>query len=1022
MKQLFLLAAIFFCSGSISAQKFTEWKDPSVNSINRAQMHASYFAYENREKAETGDRLTSGNFLSLNGMWRFQWVRHLTERPKDFFQTTYVDKGWDFIEVPGMWEMNGYGDPLYVNQRYEWDYLMKPEPPITPEENNHVGSYRREIEIPNNWDGKEVFLHFGAVASNVYVWVNGRFVGYGEDSKLESEFNVTSYLKKGKNLIAFQVFRWSDGRYVECQDFWRFSGVSRDVYMYARNKEYIADYKIVASLTDNYQDGQLTIDTDLSFAGKGYEVSFELINPEGETIWKDKSKAQRKITVQSQFSKVKPWTAETPSLYQLYISLYNGKGELIECIPQRVGFKKVEVRNSQLLVNGKPILIKGVNRHEVDPDGGFYVSRERMKQDIRIMKEYNINSVRTSHYPVDPYLYELCDIYGIYVLDEANVEAHGYENIADMKDWMITHVERTTRMVERDKNVPSIIIWSMGNESGDGINFVESYKQMKAIDPTRPIQYQRAGKKDHTDIFCPFYVDYDYLKQYGERDEAMPLIQCEYAHAMGNSMGGFKEYWDLYRKYDNLQGGYIWDFVDQGIRDYRNGKMIYAYGGDFGKDLPSDNNFNCNGLLSPDRIPNPHMDEVRTIHQSIWTSPVDIQNGKISIFNENFFIDLNNIYLEWQLKEEGSVLKQGIISDLIIAPQGKKEITLPYEAVANGKEQFLEVSYKLKNKESLLPAGYTVARQQLEINPYDWKSTSETKSSDELNLTETRYAVEIESPFFQIRFQKENGLLSDYIYKGQNFLADGEYMQPNFWRAPTDNDYGARFQQKLNVWKEPAMKLTSFDAKQQNNQIEIIAKYTLTELEAELSLIYNIHNSGEIFITQTLNVEGNGAEKPILPRFGMQMTTPKGFEHITYYGRGPIENYADRKFSTFIDVYNQTVEQQYYPYIRPQETGNKTDIRWYRLHHQNGKGIEIISQNPLNATALHFKTEDLDDGIKKDQRHGLELDPRPTTTLSIDLAQMGLGCIDTWGAIPMEQSLLPYQNYEFKFTIRPIDF
>lgn len=1021
MKQLFLLVTIFFCSSSISAQKFTEWKDPSVNSINRAPMHASYFAYESREKAEVNNRIDSRNFLSLNGMWRFQWVRHLTERPTNFFQTTYDDKGWDFIEVPGMWEMKGYGEPLYVNQRYEWDYLMKPEPPITPEENNHVGSYRREIEIPNDWNGKEVFLHFGAVASNVYLWINGQFVGYGEDSKLESEFNVTPYLKKGKNLIAFQVFRWSDGRYVECQDFWRFSGVSRDVYMYARNKEYIVDYKVTASLSDNYLDGQLTIDADLSFAGKGYDVSFELINPEGETIWKDKSRAQRKITLQSQFPKVKAWTAETPNLYRLYISLYNGKGELIECIPQRVGFKKVEVRNSQLLVNGKSILIKGVNRHEVDPDGGFYVSRERMEQDIRIMKEYNINSVRTSHYPVDPYLYELCDIYGIYVLDEANVEAHGYEKIADMKDWMTTHVERTTRMVERDKNMPSIIIWSMGNESGDGMNFVESYKQMKIIDPTRPIQYQRAEKKDHTDIFCPFYVDYDYLKQYGERDESMPLIQCEYAHAMGNSMGGFKEYWDLYRKYDNLQGGYIWDFVDQGIRDYRNGKMIYAYGGDFGKDLPSDNNFNCNGLLNPDRVPNPHMDEVRYIHQSIWTNPVDIKKGKISIFNENFFIDMSNIYLEWQLKEEGSVLKQGIISDIKIAPQGKQEITLPYEAMTNGKEQFLEVSYKLKDKESLLPAGYTVARQQLEISPYNWKKVNEIKSSDELKLIETRYAVEIESPFFQIRFHKGNGFLSDYIYKGQNFLADGESLHPNFWRAPTDNDYGARFQQKLSIWKNPEMKLISFDVKEQSNQVEITAGYNLPELEAELILLYKINNSGEIAITQKLNVKGNKEDIPFLPRFGMQMTTPQGFEHILYYGRGPIENYADRKSSTFIDVYNQTVAQQYYPYIRPQETGNKTDIRWYRLQHQNGKGMEIISEAPFNATALHFKTEDLDGGIKKGQRHGLELDAHPTTTLSIDLAQMGLGCIDTWGSIPMKQYLLPYENYEFRFIIKPIE-
>lgn len=1019
MKQLLLLATIFLSVG-VSAQKFTEWKDPSVNSINRARMHASYFAYESKEKAEQAKREDSGNFLSLNGMWRFQWVRHLTERPKDFFQTGYDDKGWDFIEVPGIWEMKGYGDPLYVNQRYEWDYLMLPDPPITPEENNHVGSYRREIEIPDDWNGKEVILHFGAVASNVYVWVNGKFVGYGEDSKLESEFNVTPFLKKGKNLIAFQVFRWSDGRYVEGQDFWRFSGISRDVYMYARNKEHIADYKVVATLSDDYKDGLLTIDTYLSFGGKGYEVVYELYDAKGDKIWEEKARAQRKTTVQSQFSSVKAWTAETPDLYQLYISLYNGNGKLIECIPQRVGFKRVEIKNSQLLVNGKPILIKGVNRHEVDPDGGFYVSRERMEQDIRIMKENNINSVRTSHYPADPYLYELCDIYGIYVLDEANVEAHAYEKIADMKDWMTTHLERTTRMVERDKNIASLIIWSMGNESGDGMNFVESYKQMKAIDPTRPIQYQRAEKKSHTDIFCPFYVDYDFLKQYGESNETKPLIQCEYAHAMGNSMGGFKEYWDLYRKYDNLQGGYIWDFVDQGIRDYRSGKMIYAYGGDFGKELPSDNNFNCNGLINPDRVPHPHMDEVRTIHQSVWTTPVDIRKGKISLFNENFFIDLSNIYLEWRLKEEGQTIKQGIVSDIQTAPQGKKEIILPYEATANGKEQFLEVYYKLKEKESLLQAGYTVARQQIEITPYQWQKTTDIKSADKLTVKQTRYAVEITSPFFCVRYHKESGFISDYTYKGQDMLAEGESLKPNFWRALTDNDYGALFQHKLNAWKEPGMKLISYDLQTSDENVTITTLHHLTEPNAELNMIYQIDNLGQIVVTQQLSVKGN-TEKPLLPRFGIQMTTPKGFEQILYYGRGPIENYADRKFSTFIDRYEQTVDQQYHAYIRPQETGNKTDIRWYRLQHQNGKGIEIVSEKPFNATALHFKTEDLDDGIRKDQRHGLEVDARKTTTLSIDLAQIGLGCIDTWGSIPMQQYLLPYQNYEFKFTIRPIE-
>lgn len=1019
-KRLLFSLTAYLCVSCVFAQKFTEWKDPLVNEINRMPMHSSYFAYENRQLAEVNNRNSSSNFLSLNGMWRFQWVRHLPERPTDFFRTNFDDKGWDLLEVPAMWEMKGYGDPLYVNQRYEWDYLIKPVPPALPEEENHVGSYRRWIEIPDGWQGKEVILHFGAVASNVYLWVNGQFVGYGEDSKLESEFNVTPYLRKGKNLVAFQVFRWSDGRYVESQDFWRFSGVSRDVYMYARNKQHITDYKVQALLSENNRDGQFNINATLANPGSG-TVNLELIAPDGTTVWQQSQPARREVSATANLSAVQPWSAETPNLYQLYITLNNNRGETVECIPQRVGFKRVEVQGSRLLVNGKPILIKGVNRHEVDPDGGFYVSRERMEQDVRLMKEYNINSVRTSHYPTDPYLYELCDKYGIYVLDEANVEAHGYEKIADMKEWMNTHTERTTRMVERDKNVPSIIIWSMGNESGDGMNFVESYKRMKQIDNTRPVQYQRAEKRDHTDIFCPFYVDYEFLKTYGESQEKLPLIQCEYAHAMGNTMGGFKEYWDLYRKYDNLQGGYIWDFVDQGIRDYRNGRMIYAYGGDFGHLLPSDNNFNCNGLLSPDRNPNPQMHEVRMIHQSIWTTPVNLEKGEINIFNENFFINLDNVYLEWSLCEEGTLLKQGTVQNLNIEPQATEALSLGYSIEENGKEHFLEVNYKLKNRESLLPAGYIVARQQLEIHPYNWE-IAETIADGNLSLRETRYAVEVSTDYHLIRFEKSNGFLNNYTFKGQELIADGHYLKPNFWRAPTDNDFGAGFQRKFKVWREPQMKLESFVATQKQDKVEVAASYTLAEPAATLQINYLINAVGDIEVEQKLLAGTVATDNELyLPRFGMQVTMVPGFENIVYYGRGPGENYADRKTNTFINRYTQTVDEQFYPYVRPQENGNKTDLRWYRLTHQNGRGFEIVSPAPFSSTALHFTTADLDDGDRKGQNHSGALIPRATTTLSIDMAQMGLGCIDSWWSWPRKEYMLPYQDYTFRFTLNSID-
>lgn len=1018
MKQLFLFIATLLCPLTSTGQSFTEWKDPSVNSINREPMHASFFAYENKEKAIADVKEKSGKYLSLNGMWRFQWVPDLTDRPTDFFKLNYDDKAWDQIEVPGIWEMHGYGDPLYVNQRYEWDYLMKPEPPVTPQKNNHVGSYRREIEIPDNWTGQEVVLHLGAVSPNIYVWVNGRFVGYSEDSKLESEFNITPYIKKGKNLIAFQIFRWCDGKYVECQDFWRFTGISRDVYLYARNKERIADYQATALLTEDNRKGTLSINASLSSPVNSSKILFELKNDKNETIWKEEKPARKNLTINASFEEVAPWSAEQPNLYTLHISLFNSKGTLLECIPQRIGFKRVEIKNGQLQVNGKAILIKGVNRHEMDPDGGYYVSRQRMEEDVRILKENNINAVRTSHYPNDPYWYELCDKHGIYVLDEANIEAHGYEKIADMKEWMTTHLERTTRMVERDKNVPSIIIWSMGNESGDGMNFIASYKAMKKIDNSRPIQYQRAGKKSHTDIYCPFYVDYQTLENYGKSKETLPLIQCEYAHAMGNSMGGFKEYWDLYRKYDNLQGGFIWDFADQGIRDYRHGKMIYAYGGDFGKDLPSDNNFNCNGLFNPDRKPNPHTDEVRMVHQSIWTTPVNVKEGKISIFNENFFTDLSNVYLEWQIQEEGTIIRQGVVTSLNIQPQEQQELSLDYQLENSGKETLLNVSYKLKEAEHLLEAGHVVAKQQLEIIPYDWKMNTPSQACNQPEIYDTRYALEIISPTTIIRFNKKNGLLSGYSYKGKEFIEEGSYLKPNFWRAPTDNDFGAQLPTKLKIWRNPDMKLASFNTEIKNGIVEIKANYHLPECLADLSMTYRINTVGEIDITQSLSLQETNKDM-FLPRFGMQITLVPGFEDIEFYGRGPVESYADRKLSAFIDVYNQKVADQYYPYIRPQDTGNKSDLRWFNVKHQSNKGLRILSSKPFNASALHFSTNDLDGSPAKTQQHGLAVSPRPTTTLSVDLLQMGLGCIDTWGSLPMEKYLLKENKYELNLILKP---
>ena len=1027
-KKLLLLGNLLFITIYSFGQSFTEWHDPAVNSIDRAPMHAAYFAYENAELAKAGIRENSANYMSLNGLWNFNWVRHANLRPETFFSNDFDDRQWDQIEVPGIWEVNGYGEAVYVNSRFVWDYIMKPEPPEVPEKENYVGSYRRKITIPDSWDGKEVFINMGAVSSAVYLWVNGRFVGYSEDRKLAPEFNITSYLKKGENLIAFQVFRWCDGTFVELQDFWRLAGTSRDMYLYARNPLHIKDFTVVSGLDKNYENGTLNInvdfDADQISKNAGSTVGFELKDSKGKTIWTNNKTVTfgDKIAASANIKKVAQWSAEIPNLYQLFISLRDKNGKLIEVIPQQVGFRTSEIKNGLLLVNGQPILIKGVNRHEVDPDHAYYVSKERMEQDVKIMKMNNINAVRTCHYPNDPYFYDLCDKYGLYVVDEANVEAHGYEKIADLKDWIPTHLQRTTRLVQRDKNHPSVIAWSMGNESGDGVCFVEAYKAMKAIDSTRPVQYQRPGMKEHTDIYVPFYVGYEGLEEYGKKgDQRMPLIQCEYAHAMGNSMGGFKEYWDLYRKYPNLQGGFIWDFVDQSLRDYRNGKMIYTYGGDYGTGLPSDNNFLDNGLLNPDREPNPHFDEVAMVQQSIWTTPVDLTTGRIRVYNENFFASLHNIRLVWRVVEEGTAVEEGILSNLKVEPQQTVEINLGYTLMPSEKERFLEVYYKTRKQVGLVPAGHIVARQQFLISEYQFPELVLGKSESGISVDETRYLISVKAGRTNIVFDRKTGFIASYSYRGVEFLKKDTKVKPNFWRGCTDNDYGAQLQRKLAKWRKPEIKLNSFDVAEEAGIVQVKAVYELPETGAGLDLTYEIAAGGKMKVSQKMTVSKDVAGNEIMPRFGMQLTFDKPFDQVEYYGRGPVENYADRKTSAFIGCYKQTVSEQFFPYIRPQETGTKSDIRWWKLTNKGGVGVKIYAAVPFSASALHFTNNDLDDFDVKDQRHSGELEERDLTVLSIDLAQMGLGCINTWGALPIEKYRVPFAGHEFTFVIEPVE-
>ena len=1024
MKKQLMTGLFTVLALTAGAQTFQEWRNPEINAVNRAPMHTNYFAFENADAAKKADKRQSTNYVTLNGTWKFNWVKDADSRPTDFWKTGFNDKGWDDLQVPAVWELNGYGDPIYVNVGYAWRNQFQNNPPEVPTENNHVGSYRREIVVPASWKGKDIIAHFGSVTSNMYLWVNGRYVGYSEDSKLEAEFDLTPYLKPGqKNLIAFQVFRWCDGTYLEDQDFFRYSGVGRDCYLYARNKKRIQDIRVTPDLDAAYQNGSLAVNLDLKGSGK---VDLELVDAQGKQV--ATATANKSGLVTMNVENPKKWSAETPYLYTLRASMQGSN----EVIPVKVGFRKIELKGDQILVNGKAVLFKGADRHEMDPDGGYVVSPERMLQDIQIMKQFNLNAVRTCHYPDDNLWYDLCDQYGIYVVAEANIESHGMgygdKTLAKNPSYKKAHLERNQRNVQRGFNHPSIIFWSLGNEAGDGPNFEQCYQWIKAEDPSRACQYEQARQKEHTDIFCPMYYDYNGMEKYGQRTDATkPLIQCEYAHAMGNSQGGFKEYWDLIRKYPNLQGGFIWDFVDQSCRwKGKDGVMIYAYGGDFNRFDASDNNFCDNGLISPDRVPNPHMYEVGHFYQNIWTTPADLSKGEVNVFNENFFRDLSAYYMEWQVLKDGKVIRTGRVDDLKVAPQETAKITLNIGKTCTCKEWLLNVSYKLKNREGLLPAGFTVAKNQLTLNDYkapsmDLKNVETTNVATVVpQIIDNQYHyLIVKGNNFVAEFNKQNGYLSKYAVDGTEMLKEGAALTPNFWRAPTDNDMGAGLQNRYAAWKNPGLKLVSLNSKTENDQIVVNAEYDMKNVSAKLYLTYVINNEGAIKVTQKMTADKN-AKVSNMFRFGLQMPMPRSFETVEYYGRGPVENYIDRNHCADLGIYRQSVAEQFYPYIRPQETGNKTDIRWWKQLNAGGNGVKIVAEAPFSASALHYTICSLDDGEQKDQRHSPEVQKADLTNLIIDKAQMGLGCVNSWGALPLPQYMLPYGDYEFTFILTPV--
>ncbi|MFC2760724.1 glycoside hydrolase family 2 TIM barrel-domain containing protein [Hallella multisaccharivorax] len=1053
---------------------WTEWHDQQVNEVNRYRLHANFFAYANEAEAKSGDLEKSANYLSLEGPWKFNWVRNANERPQDFYKTDLDDSSWKTMNVPGIWELNGYGDPEYVNVGLAWRYMFKdgnvyngwkteyaPENATVtsvPVKDNHVGSYRRVVNLPESWNGKQVIAHFGSMTSNMYLFVNGQYVGYTEDSKVAAEFDITKYLHPGKNLIAFQTFRWCDGSMDEDQDFWRLSGVARQCYLYARDAQVqMENIRVTPDLENDYKDGELLVDAWV----KGNPiVEYRLRNANGTVVAKQTVDfhGHTEGTARFMVRNVKTWTAETPYLFTLEAIVKDRKGNVVEVIPQKVGFRKIEIKNAQLLVNGQPVLIKGADRHEMDPDGGYVVTPERMIQDIQIMKRLNINAVRTCHYPDDPRWYDLCDQYGLYVTAEANQESHafGYSNDQStpvaQPEFAKQILERNQHNMEMQYNHPSIIVWSLGNETDNSNNFLAAYNWIKSQDNSRPVQYERglySGPYD-SDIFCPMYETVSGCERYcNDTKQTRPLIQCEYNHTMGNSGGNLKEYWDLIRKYPKFQGGYDWDFVDQGLHrkpDFQASRTVadlnaisakyepgtggmtplYTYGGDYNATDASDNNFNCNGIIGPDRQLNPHARELAYQYQNIWVKPLDLSEGTINVHNENFFRDLSNYRMDWTLLKDGKTMQSGTVDQLNVAPQQTATVKLPLNIPDDG-EVMLNVAFKLKSAEPLMKEGQTVAYDQIIVNEATPVTYIENFTKDKIKIQNKKSDAQIviSSDKASLTFDKATGLLTQYTVDGKSLLGDGGTLKPNFWRAVTDNDMGAGLQNKLKAWHNPKMTLTAITVEKvkesKGTAATVVASYDMPEVNAKLRLSYTVYGDGTVDVEQAMTKATPDAKAPDMLRFGMVMDLPYSMDKSQWYGRGLIENYSDRKLSEPIGLYSATADEQFYPYMRPQETGTKSDIRWWKQSGNDGVAFMITPINTwMDAAALHYNISDLDEGSEKKQRHSPEVPKSKYTELTFDLIQQGLGGTNSWGALPLDKYRVHFGDKTFHFVINPL--
>ncbi len=1039
---LFLLVILSFTLRGCTKDSFEtgsliDWENPEILEQNKEPAHCTTIPYPDVHTALETDPSRSPFYISLNGTWKFHYADKPADRPVGFYTDDHDVSQWRDITVPGNWELQGFGVPIYTDE----DYPFPCDPPRIPHNDNPVGSYKRSFTVPTNWEDRQVFLHFGSVKSAMYVWVNGKKVGYSQGSKTPAEFNITHFLRRGENCLALEVYRYSDGAYFEGQDYWKISGIERDVYLFSTPPVHIRDFFTLPDLDEMYRNATLNVAVQVQnhLAQKiaNHLVRIDLLDEKNKSVWR--SPVEKNFAVEAQDNAVivfdleiqepKKWSAETPHLYTLLLSLINDSKQIAEVVTCKVGFRKVEIKDGQLLINGIPIHIKGVNRHEHDPFTGRYVREDTMIKDIQMMKMFNINAVRTSHYPNTQRWYELCDRYGLYVIDEANIESHGVKSstpespLTDRPEWQQAIMDRTIRMVERDKNHPCVIIWSLGNENGFGRNLAAAYEWIKERDPSRLVQSEDVGLEPYTDIFCPMYDRIHEIEEYAKGDDPRPLILCEYAHAMGNSVGNLQDYWDVIYAQKKLQGGFIWDWVDQGLAaKTQSGTPYWAFGGDFGPPgTPSDDNFCINGLVFPDRQIHPHIWEVKKVYQYIKAEAVELEKGRFRIHNLYDFIRLDNFSMKWELKGDGQIITQGEMTGMEIDSHQNKEVRIPIPKIQlePGVEYFLNLRWVTNKAAGLIPEGHEVAWDQFKLPFYAAPKSANLNGISQIEVDRTENHAVIKGKNFTLTFDTKEGAIRSLIYENKELIKQGP--TPNFWRAPNDNDFGNGMPERCKIWFEASTKRSIENVsikKTGPEQVQIEVVTILAAQGSQYNSRYTILGSGDIFIENRF-IPGS-PDLPELPRFGMQMVLPVEFDNMEWYGRGPHESYWDRKTSASVGHYHGKVIDQHHPYIRPQESGNKTDVRWVALTDDQGIGLLAVGMPLLSVSANHYLIGDFENGPEKEQRHATDLKKRDLVTWNLDYKQMGVGGDNSWGARPLDKYTLYPKKYSYKFRLRPL--